>query len=66
MFVSIVGHAIFQTAGRSGPSTMDRSYFRRSGADGTAEAEADADAAAAVEGGGTGTADAPLFAGAGE
>ena len=27
MFVSMVGHAIFQTAGRSGPSTMDRSYL---------------------------------------
>src|SRR6476659_5228493 len=26
MFVSIEGHAIFQTAKRSGPSTMDRSY----------------------------------------
>lgn len=26
MFVSIVGHAIFQTAGRSGPSMIDRSY----------------------------------------
>ncbi len=25
MFVSIVGHAIFQTAGRSGPSTIERS-----------------------------------------
>jgi len=25
MFVSIVGHAIFQTAGLSGPSTMDLS-----------------------------------------
>jgi hypothetical protein len=28
MLVSIVGHAIFQTAGRSGPSTIDRSYRR--------------------------------------
>ena len=26
MFVSIEGHAIFQTAERSGPSTIDRSY----------------------------------------
>jgi hypothetical protein len=26
MFVSMVGHASFQTAERSGPSTMDRSY----------------------------------------
>src|SRR5688572_454183 len=26
MFVSIVGHASFHTAGRSGPSTIDRSY----------------------------------------
>ena len=26
MFVSIVGQAIFQTAERSGPSTMERSY----------------------------------------
>jgi hypothetical protein len=25
--VSIVGHAIFQTAGCSGPSTIDRSYL---------------------------------------
>src|SRR5215216_1953802 len=25
-FVSIVGHAIFHTAGRSGPSIIDRSY----------------------------------------
>jgi hypothetical protein len=32
MFASIVGHAIFQTAGASGPSTMDRSYRRLSGA----------------------------------
>jgi len=32
MFVSIVGHAIFQTAGRRGPSTIERSYRRRSGA----------------------------------
>src|ERR1700693_5181003 len=30
MLVSIVGHASFQTAGPSGPSMMDRSYFRRS------------------------------------
>ena len=29
MFVSIVGHASFQTAGASGPSTIERSYFRR-------------------------------------
>jgi hypothetical protein len=40
MLVSIVGHAIFQTAGRNGPSTMDRSYFRRSGAEATAGAAA--------------------------
>lgn len=26
MFASIVGHAIFHTAARSGPSTIDRSY----------------------------------------
>jgi hypothetical protein len=26
MFASIVGHAIFQTAAHSGPSTMERSY----------------------------------------
>lgn len=32
MFVSIVGQASFQTAGGSGPSTMERSYRRRSGA----------------------------------
>src|SRR5512132_1856817 len=31
MLVSIVGHASFQTAGASGPSTMERSYPRRSG-----------------------------------
>jgi hypothetical protein len=30
MFVSIVGQAIFQTAGASGPSTIDRSNRRRS------------------------------------
>src|SRR3954471_3162799 len=29
--VSIVGQASFQTAGRSGPSTIDRSYFLRPG-----------------------------------
>jgi hypothetical protein len=29
MFVIIVGHAIFHTAGRSGPSTIDRSYRLR-------------------------------------
>src|SRR4051812_26227845 len=29
MFVSIVGQASFQTAGTIGPSTIDRSYFRR-------------------------------------
>jgi hypothetical protein len=62
MFVNIVGHAIFQTAGRSGPSTIDRSYFRRSETGGAALT----DAAAAVDDGGEGTADAPLFAGAGE
>jgi hypothetical protein len=28
MFVSIVGQAIFHTARRSGPSTIDRSYLR--------------------------------------
>src|SRR3954465_6802222 len=32
MFVSIVGHASFHTALPSGPSMMERSYFRRSGA----------------------------------
>src|SRR6266516_245238 len=31
MLVSIVGHASFHTAGRSGPSIIERSYFRRSG-----------------------------------
>ena len=31
MFVSIVGHASFHTAGASGPSTIERSYFCRSG-----------------------------------
>src|SRR3982074_2046192 len=31
IFVSIVGHASFHTAGRSGPSTMERSYGRRPG-----------------------------------
>src|SRR6266446_6308418 len=31
MFVSIVGHASFHTAGSSGPSTMERSYGRRCG-----------------------------------
>jgi hypothetical protein len=30
MLVSIVGQASFHTAGRSGPSMMDRSYRRRS------------------------------------
>src|SRR5689334_8938474 len=30
MFVSIVGQAIFQTAGASGPSTIERSYRRAS------------------------------------
>ena len=29
MLVSIVGHASFHTTGRSGPSTIDRSNFRR-------------------------------------
>jgi hypothetical protein len=29
MFVSIVGHASFHTVGTSGPSMIDRSYFRR-------------------------------------
>src|SRR6266480_4391376 len=29
--VSIVGHASFHTAGRSGPSIIERSYFRRPG-----------------------------------
>jgi hypothetical protein len=28
MFVSIVGHAIFQTADRNGPSMIERSYRR--------------------------------------
>jgi hypothetical protein len=31
MLVSIVGHASFHTAGRSGPSTIERSYRGRSG-----------------------------------
>ncbi len=31
MLVSIVGHASRQTAGASGPSMMERSYFLRSG-----------------------------------
>ena len=31
-FVSIVGHAIFHTADRRSPSTMERSYRRRPGA----------------------------------
>jgi hypothetical protein len=30
MFVNIVGHAMFQTAERSGPSMIERSYLRRS------------------------------------
>src|SRR5262245_13274750 len=30
MFVSMLGHAIFQTAGRKGPSTIERSYRRPS------------------------------------
>src|SRR5580765_1661151 len=34
MFVSIVGHASFHTAGRSGPSTRVRSYRRAAGAGG--------------------------------
>jgi hypothetical protein len=34
MFANIVGHAIFQTAARSGPSTMERSYFLAGGAAG--------------------------------
>ena len=55
MFVSIVGHAIRQTAGVSGPSTMDRSYLRlgRVGAGATAVGLSAAVVAAAdaVEGG---------------
>ena len=41
MFVSIVGHAIFQTAERSGPSTIERSYLRAAvdGAGGVSGAE---------------------------
>jgi hypothetical protein len=31
MFVNIVGHAIFHTAARKGPSTIDRSYRRDAG-----------------------------------
>ena len=40
MLVSIVGQASFHTAGLSGPSTMVRSYFRRSGCAGGAAAGA--------------------------
>ena len=36
MLVSIVGHAIFHTADRSGPSMMERSYFRPPGGVGAA------------------------------
>jgi hypothetical protein len=36
MLVSIVGQAIFQTAGASGPSTIDRSYRRAAATGGTA------------------------------
>src|SRR5688500_12841282 len=36
MLVSMVGHAIFHTADRSGPSMMERSYFRPPGAVGAA------------------------------
>jgi hypothetical protein len=57
MFVSIVGQASFQTALRSGPSMIVRSYFRRSGPAGAGVAAA-VDGAAAVagasEGGATG------------
>jgi hypothetical protein len=38
MFVSIVGHASFQTAGRNGPSMIERSYLRRSAAVGAGAA----------------------------
>jgi hypothetical protein len=41
MLVSIVGHAIFHTAGRRGPSTMDLSYLDfAGGAGGIAGADA--------------------------
>src|SRR5262245_29185785 len=60
--VSIVGHAIFQTASLSGPSTMERSYLRlgRPGTDGApaageAAAGAGWDAAGAVVGVDSGT-----------
>jgi hypothetical protein len=50
MFVSIVGHAIFQTAWRSGPSTMDRSYRPAAGPgeDGVGEVDAVSSPAGAV------------------
>src|SRR2546425_118155 len=54
-FVSMVGHAIFHTAGDSGPSTMDRSYRRRSGAAGGAMGAAAAAAAATFAGAGEST-----------
>jgi len=52
MFVSIVGQAIFQTAERNGPSTMERSY-RAPGRGAGVEARC---GAAVVVGGGAGTA----------
>jgi hypothetical protein len=46
MFVSIVGQASFQTAGRSGPSTIDRSYRFFGGAGGISAAGAAGEATA--------------------
>src|SRR5256885_3816369 len=51
MFVNMVGHASFQTAERSGPSTMDRSYRPVTG--GAAMADADGGRVSMSAGAGT-------------
>jgi hypothetical protein len=48
MLVSMVGHAIFQTAERNGPSTIERSYRRVAGAGATAGADGISISAGAV------------------
>ena len=50
MFVSILGQAIFQTAERSGPSTMDRSYRGMAEAEGRGAADEAMSAAAVLSG----------------
>jgi len=62
-FVSIVGHAIFHTAGCSGPSMMERSYRRLPAGVGVAAAGAGATGTVLSLAGTALDADTKLYAG---